>query len=84
MGAIKSKQRRKGMANNSSGRRQKSTLGFHPAFSLMEDYLKQSLMATDDELTYLRVILDLRAKRRQPLESNQRSYSHKTSSEGQY
>ncbi|CAF1045609.1 unnamed protein product [Rotaria sordida] len=42
----------------------------------MEDYLRRSCKATDDELTYLRCILDLRTKKRQPLTSDRNGFSY--------
>ena len=46
------------------------------SFGAMEDYLRRSLKATDDELTYLKRILHLRTKERSSLTWKQNIYSY--------
>ncbi|CAF0933426.1 unnamed protein product [Adineta steineri] len=63
------------MTDTSPGNQQSSSspiLGTSLAY--MEDYLRKSLKATDDELTYLKSLLDLRHKKCQLLESERNIY----------
>ena len=53
---------------------------FHQSISVMESYLKDTLDATDEELTYLQEIIDLRLKKLKSSTANQRNCSLKTSS----
>jgi protein-tyrosine phosphatase len=47
---------------------------FGSSIGPMEDYLRRSLNATDDELEYLKTILDLRMKERPPLPPGRSGY----------
>jgi hypothetical protein len=62
------------MADTSSGGQQIPSVIFGSSIGYMDDYLRKSLNATDDELIYLKSILDLRMKNRQKLEPEQSGY----------
>ncbi|CAF0843206.1 unnamed protein product [Adineta ricciae] len=62
------------MAKSTSSDEQSPTWILGSALNFMEDYLRKSSKATDDELTYLKSILDLRIKKRQSTEIGRASY----------
>ncbi|CAF1155521.1 unnamed protein product [Rotaria magnacalcarata] len=64
------------MTDTSSGYQQVPSVGLSSSVCVMEDYLRRSFKATDDELNYLKRVIDLRSKRRQPLTSKQTDYSY--------
>jgi hypothetical protein len=49
---------------------------FGSSIGFMIDTLRKSLNATDDELAYLKIVLDLRTKKRQPLASERSGYGY--------
>ncbi|CAF0881585.1 unnamed protein product [Rotaria sp. Silwood1] len=64
------------MPDTSPGNQQVSYVGFSSSVVVMEEYLRNTFKATDDELAYLKRIVDLRTKRRQPLTSDRSGYSY--------
>jgi hypothetical protein len=71
-GALKSKERKQQMMDTSNCPPIPSVI-FGSNIVPMEDHLRKSLNATDDELAYLKVISDLRTKKREPLSSERSS-----------
>ncbi|CAF2403968.1 unnamed protein product [Rotaria sp. Silwood2] len=64
------------MTDTSPGNQQVSYTGFGSSVVVMEEHLRKSFKATDDELNYLKRVLDLRTKRRQPLTFDRSGYSY--------